>query len=255
MQDPLANVDALLVDIDGVLTVGSEVLPGAPDTIRDLRARDIAIRFMTNTTIYCRRSLMERMSALGFDIREGELFTATYAAAAYLHSQHARSYYPLLLPDAQLEFKGIPVDRENPEFVVVGDMGASLTYLRMNRAFRALLNGAQLVALHKKRMWRTEEGLFLDAGPFVVALEYAAEVGAVVTGKPSQTYFHMALDDLGISPERIAVIGDDIEIDVRGAQMMGMQGWLVKTGKFRKGDLGRGIWPDQVFDSIRDVLR
>ena len=255
MEDLLSTVDGLLIDIDGVLTHGSEVLPGAPDSIRGLRDRGVAIRFMTNTTIYCRRSLLERMAALGFDVREGELFTATYAAATYLRSQNATTYYPLLLPDAQLEFSGIAVDRDNPEFVVVGDMGASLTFVRMNRAFRALLNGAQLVALHKKRMWRTEEGLFLDGGPFVVALEYAAEVGAVVTGKPSQTYFHMVLEDLGLPPSRVAVIGDDIEIDVRGAQMMGMKGWLVKTGRFRKEDLGRGIWPDQVFDSIGDVLK
>ena len=255
MEDLLSTVDGLLIDIDGVLTHGSEVLPGAPDSIRGLRERGVAIRFMTNTTIYCRRSLLERMAALGFDVREGELFTATYAAATYLRSQNATTYYPLLLPDAQLEFSGIAVDRDNPEFVVVGDMGASLTFVRMNRAFRALLNGAQLVALHKKRMWRTEEGLFLDGGPFVVALEYAAEVGAVVTGKPSQTYFHMVLEDLGLPPSRVAVIGDDIEIDVRGAQMMGLKGWLVKTGRFRKEDLGRGIWPDQVFDSISDVLK
>ncbi len=255
MSDLLSTVDGLLIDIDGVLAVGSEVIPGAPATIRELRARGITIRFMTNTTIYCRLSLMERMSALGFDIREGELFTATYAAASYLRSQNASSYYPLLLPDAQLEFTGIAIDRENPEFVVVGDMGANMSFLRMNRAFRALLNGAQLVALHKKRMWRTEEGLFLDGGPFVVALEYAADVGAVVTGKPSQTYFHMVMDDLGIDASRIAVIGDDIEIDVRGAQVNGLKGWLVKTGRFRKEDLGRGIWPDQTFKTINDILK
>lgn len=254
MEDVLSTVDGLLIDIDGVLTVGNEVIPGAPDTIRDLRARGIAIRFMTNTTIYCRSSMVERMAALGFDISERELFTAAYAAAAYLRSQEATSYYPLLLPDAQLEFSGIPVDEESPEFVVVGDMGASLSFPRMNRAFRACLNGAQLVALHKKRMWRTEEGLFLDGGPFVVALEYAADVGAVVTGKPSQTYFHMVLEDMGIPASRVAVIGDDIEIDVRGAQMNGLKGWLVKTGRFRKEDLGRGIWPDQAFDSINDIV-
>ena len=89
MEDALSTVDGLLIDIDGVLTVGNEVIPGAPETIRELRARDIAIRFMTNTTIYCRRSLLERLTALGFDIHEGELFTATYAAARYLRSQEA----------------------------------------------------------------------------------------------------------------------------------------------------------------------
>jgi ribonucleotide monophosphatase NagD (HAD superfamily) len=118
-----------------------------------------------------------------------------------------------------------------------------------------VLNGAQLVALHKKRSWRSEEGMFLDAGPFVVALEYASGVGAVVIGKPSQTYFRMVLDDMGLPPARVAVIGDDIEIDVRGAQLMGMQGWLVKSGRFRREDLARGIWPDRLMNNITELVR
>ncbi len=255
MSDLLSSVDGLLIDIDGVLVRGSEVIPGAPETIRALRARQIPLRFITNSTIYSRLSLLDRLLALGFPVAADELFTATYAASQYLRSREARSYYPLLMPDAQLEFEGIEVDEETPEFVVVGDMGASFTFPRLNRAMRALLNGAELVALHKKRMWRAEEGLFMDAGPFVVALEYAAEVSAVVIGKPSQAYLRMALDELNIIPARVAMIGDDIEIDVRGAQVMGMQGWLVKTGRFRKEDLGRGIWPNQLLESIRDILQ
>jgi HAD superfamily hydrolase (TIGR01458 family) len=255
MGDLLSTIDGLLIDIDGVLIRGSEVIPGATETVQALRARQIPFRFITNTTIYSRRSLLERLLAMGFAIKEHELFTATYAAALYLRSQNATRYYPLLLPDAQLEFHGIEVDEEMPEFVVVGDMGASFTYPRLNKALRAVLNGARLVALHKKRIWRTEEGLFLDAGAFVVALEYAAEVGAVVIGKPSQSYFHLVLDDLGVPPARVAMIGDDIEIDVRGAQYLGMQGWLVKTGRFRKEDLGRGIWPDRLLENVTDILK
>lgn len=255
VNDFLADVDGLLIDIDGVLIRGDEVIPGAIETIQALRARQIPFRFMTNTTIYCRHTLVERMVARGIPIQEPELFTATFAASQYLRSLNATSYYPLLLPDAQLEFDGIEVDEETPEFVVVGDMGASFTFVRLNRAFRALLNGAQLVALHKKRSWRSEEGLFLDAGAFVVALEYAAETSASVIGKPSATYFQMVLDDLGLPPERVAVIGDDIEADVRGAQLMGMQGWLVKSGRFRREDLGRGIWPDRLLDNIADIVQ
>ncbi|NJN82252.1 MAG: HAD hydrolase-like protein [Caldilineaceae bacterium] len=191
---------------------------------------------------------------MGFPMDEEELFTATYAAAEYLRSQNATSYMPLMMPDAQLEFAGIDVDEESPEFVVIGDMGASFTFPRLNHAFRAVLNGAQLVALQKKRMWRTEQGLFLDAGPFVVALEYATGVNAVVVGKPSSAYFSLVLEKLALPASSVAMIGDDIEIDVRGAQMMGMQGWLVKTGRFQKGDLGRAIWPDRIFESIADIF-
>lgn len=255
LTDLLSTVDGLLIDIDGVLTLGEEVIPGAPEVIATLRARKIPFRFMTNTTIYCRYTLLDRLHALGFAATLDELYTATYVAARYLKEQNAQSYFPLLLPDAQLEFAGIDVDEEAPEYVVVGDLGASFTFARLNRAFRAMLNGAKLVALHKKRHWRTPDGLFLDAGPFVMALEYAAEINAIVVGKPSEAYFRMVLDDLGLPLDRVAMIGDDIEIDVRGARRMGIQGWLVKTGRFRKEDLGRGIWPDLVLESIADLIK
>ncbi len=254
MSKLLSCVDGLLIDIDGVLMLGDEVIPGATETIRALRDRQIPFRFMTNTTVYCRQTLLEHLNARGFDVTLDELYTATYSAARYLRQQQAKSYLPLLLPDAQLEFAGIDVDEETPEYVVVGDLGASFTFARLNRAFRALLNGARLVALHKKRHWRTPQGLFLDAGPFVVALEYATESNAVVVGKPSEAYFQSVLDDLGLPPARLALIGDDIEIDVLGAKRMGIQGWLVKTGRFRKEDLARGIWPDQILNSIVDLI-
>lgn len=254
MKRSLAGVDGLLFDIDGVLLLGEEVIPGAAETVSALRARGIPYRFMTNTTIYCRYTLLDRLHARGFDLDLTELYTATYVAARYLHDQNAQSYFPLLLPDAQLEFSGIDVDEENPEYVVVGDMGASFTFARLNKAFRALLNGAKLVALHKKRHWRTPDGPYLDAGPFVMALEYATEQSAVVVGKPSAAYFNLVLEDLKLPPNRVAMIGDDIEIDVRGAKRMGMQGWLVKTGRFRKEDLGRGIWPDRVLNSVADLM-
>jgi len=250
----LASIDGLLIDIEGVVMRGNEVIPGAQEALQTLRARGIPYRFITNTTIYCRHTLLERLQAMGFSIQVEDLFTATYAAARYLQEQNAKSYYPLLLPDAQQEFAGLDVDEEQPDFVVMGDMGASFTFARLNRALQAILNGARFVALHKKRTWRTEQGLYMDAGPFVVALEYAAELKAEVVGKPSRAYFRMVLDELGIAPDRVAMIGDDIESDVRGAQLIGMQGWLVKTGRFRKEDLARGIWPDRVFESIAEIF-
>ncbi len=254
MADLLSSVDGLLIDIDGVLLRGDEVIPGAHEAIASLRARGIPFRFMTNSTIYCRYTLLERLRSLGFPATIDELYTATYVASQHLRAQHARTYFPLLLPDAQLEFGDLEVEEEDPEFVVIGDMGASFNFSRLNRAFRAVLNGARLVALHKKRSWRTENGLFLDAGPFVVALEYAADVNALVVGKPSAAYFRMVLADLGLPAHRVAMIGDDIESDVRGAQMVGAQGWLVKSGRFRREDLAQGIWPDRVLNSIADLV-
>jgi len=249
-----STIDGLMIDIAGVLTIGGEPIPGAQVALQTLRARGIPLRFITNSTIYCRHTLCDLLQRLGFAIELDELFTATLAASLYLQEQKAESYLPLLMPDAQQEFAGLDVDEQNPQYVVVGDLGAGFTYARMNTAFRALLNGAHLVALHKKRFWRTPDGLFIDAGSFVAALEYASGVGALVVGKPSSAYFRMVLDDLGVPPQRVAMIGDDIEADVRGAQKIGAQGWLVKTGKYRRQDLGRAIWPEQIFENFGQLV-
>jgi phospholysine phosphohistidine inorganic pyrophosphate phosphatase len=255
LSELLSSVDGLIIDIDGVLTRGNEVIPGALDALATLRARGIPHTFMTNSTIYCRYTLTERMQQMGIPLEIDQLFNATYVAAQYLRSQNAERYFPLLMPDAQLEFEGMDVDEENPQFVVVGDLGPGFTFTRLNTAFRVLLGGAQLVALHKRRFWRTEDGLYMDAGPFVQALEYAADTGAIVVGKPSSSYFNMVLSYMNLPPDRVAVVGDDIEADVRGAQRIGAKGWLVKTGKFRREDLGRGIWPDEIFGSLEELVQ
>ena len=144
----------------------------------------------------------------------------------------------------------------SPEAVVVGDLGTEWDFERMNRAFRAIQGGALLVALQKNRYWMTGDGISLDAGPFVVALEYAARTEAVMVGKPSRDFFLLAASSLGVELDRITMIGDDIEADVGGAQAVGMKGVLVRTGKFRESDLKRAdLSPDDVAADVGAVVR
>jgi HAD superfamily hydrolase (TIGR01458 family) len=124
----------------------------------------------------------------------------------------------------------------------------------LNRAFRQVMEGATLVALQKNRYWLTADGLTLDAGPFVAALEYAAGCESVVLGKPSAPFFHSAARALGVPLDSIAVIGDDVEADVAGAQRAGLQGVLVRTGKYREDEVRRsGVQPDHILRSIAQV--
>src|SRR5262249_27599943 len=122
-----------------------------------------------------------------------------------------------------------------------------------------LLDGVPLVALEKDRFWLGPTGLELDTGPYVAALEYASGAKATVCGKPSPTFFQTALASLGMTTdgahaERPAMIGDDLWSDVDGAQKAGLQGWLVRTGKFRADVLEKsGVRPDRILDSIADL--
>jgi len=124
----------------------------------------------------------------------------------------------------------------------------------LNRAFRHLLAGAELIALQKNRYWLREDGLCLDVGPFVAALEYAAGCKAHVVGKPAAAFFSHVLDGVGTTPDRAVMVGDDVESDIGGALGAGLAAIMVRTGKYRSDAvLASGIQPTATVDSIADV--
>ena len=93
----------------------------------------------------------------------------------------------------------------------------------------------------------------MDAGGFIAALEFAAGVEATLIGKPSRDFFTLAASSMGLKPDEVLMVGDDIESDIKGAQDAGMKAVLVKTGKYREGDLERGITPDGVLESVAQL--
>jgi HAD superfamily hydrolase (TIGR01458 family) len=145
-------------------------------------------------------------------------------------------------------------DATHIDYVVVGDAGEAMTYGALNRAFRALSGGAELIALEKDRSWMAQDGLMLSAGPFVAALEFATGKTATVMGKPSRQFFEMALSDMNLTADKVVMIGDDILTDIAGARKAGMRAVLVRTGKFSQAALeGTAIKPGFVIDSIAGI--
>jgi HAD superfamily hydrolase (TIGR01458 family) len=186
----------------------------------------------------------EQLRSLGFGVDETEIFTPARAAAGLIGD---RSCFPLVDESLLEDLREMTLDQERPDYVLVGDLGEGFTYDRLNAAFRLLVGGAELLALQKNRYWRTQEGLSLDAGPFVAALEYASGKSATVVGKPERAFFRLALVDMGLEPHEVAMVGDDTESDVAGAQAAGLRGILVKTGKYRPEAEGE---PDLVLESV-----
>jgi HAD superfamily hydrolase (TIGR01458 family) len=241
------RVEGLLVDLDGTLYIGDEPVEGAREAIGRLRTSGLAIRFVTNTTRKPCRMVGEHLLALGFEVEEAEIFTPARAAAGLIGEE---SCLPLVDESLLEDLAGITLTRDHPDHVLVGDLGEGFTYPRLNAAFRCLVSGAGLIALQRNRYWRTEDGLALDAGPFVAALEYASGKSATVVGKPEESFFRLALDDLGLSSHEVAMVGDDAEADVAGAQGVGLRGIQVKTGKYHPETGGE---PDLLLDSIAAV--
>ena len=139
--------------------------------------------------------------------------------------------------------------------LVVGDLGTGWDYYRLNRAFRLLMSWPRpvLIALGMTRFWNAPDGLRLDTAPYVMALQHASDANVVVTGKPALAFYQAAINILGAAPNETLMVGDDIRGDIEGAQKAGLKAVLVRTGKFRSGDLDSQVKPDGLMDSVSDL--
>ncbi|VDN41039.1 unnamed protein product [Gongylonema pulchrum] len=254
---------AVLIDLSGTLHVEDMCIAGAPAALKRLRCNPrCVIRFVTNTTKQSANRLWQHLKELGFEISQSEIFTSLSAAKELIKKNDLRPM--LFLENEALEdFQDVTV--KEPNAVVIGLAPSKFDFTSMNAAFRLLLNGAELIAIHKGRFYRQKDGLSLGPGPFVKALEYAADAEAssfliagsslnwasycclkqlfcacfkaVVVGKPERGFFRLALNSIGgsaIAPEQAIMIGDDFRDDVLGAINAGMRAILVRTGKYRE---------------------
>ena len=232
LDQGLVRIQGLLIDLDGVVTIGGKLVSGAGAALARLHER-IPYRFITNTTRRPRRRVVADLAALGLAVDVDHLYTPAALVRAYC-AERALSPFLVTHPDLAEDFKGLPTGGR--EAVIVGDAGDFFTYARMNAGFRKLMHGADFLALATNRAFQDGDGdLSLDAGPFVAALEFASRRKATVFGKPAQAFFDAAVAGLGLSPGAVAMIGDDVEADVGGAMAAGLAGVLVRTGKYRAG--------------------
>ncbi len=251
----MSSFRGVLVDIDGVLHVSMQPIAGAAETLQWLERRGYQACFVTNTTTSSRATLVQRLQAIGLPLVEERVMTAPVATANYI-----RQHYPgkrcwlLTKGDTARDFAGIELVESNADIVVIGGAEELLTYEAMNRAFQVLMDGAVLLATHTNLYWRTNEGLQLDSGPFVYALELATGKRATVLGKPNRAFFEQALLTMGVQPHEALMVGDDIENDIGAAQQAGLRGVLVCTGKHRADSpLLERIHPDAILPSIADL--
>jgi HAD superfamily hydrolase (TIGR01458 family) len=233
LTDKTPRPVGLLIDLDGTVWADGDLIEGASEAIAALRAAEAPFRFLTNTTRRPRSALVEELGRLGIQSSIRECFNAPAAAAIWLANQDINRVSLLLDEASYVDFPGFEIDDDTPEAVVVGDLGSDWTFEILDRAFRAVMSGAELVALQKNRYWKAEGRFSLDAGPFVAALEYAAGKEARLVGKPSRELFHTMAAELGLPPERVAMVGDDPEADIEGARTAGLQPVAVRTGKYR----------------------
>ncbi len=252
----LEGLAALLLDLDGVLYVEGEPVAGAPDAVGSLREIGFDLRFVTNTTARSRGQTLEKLERIGFSLDPEELVTPARLARRHCEQAGHRRVALIMNDAVKADFEGLEEVGEAVDAVIMGDLGEQFGFAILNRAFRHVMDGAELIALQKNRFWLTADGLSLDAGPFVAAVEYASGKEAFVVGKPSAGFFDSVLDDLGRQRGEVAMVGDDVESDIGGALDAGLRAVLVRTGKYREDFVAAsGIEATATIDSIAELPR
>ncbi len=285
MSDPslraaLQGVRGLLLDLDGVLVLKGAAVPGAVDAMNELGRLAFPYLVVTNTSLVSRSRLAGWGRKVGFATPVDRFQSALSASADIARRDYAdRPIFVIASPDARTELTGLNVvtgeevdsDPSSIAAVILGDSPDELTKVNLDRAFRCVKAGAELLGMHRNPWWLTKAGPTLDAGAFLVGLEWAAGRRARVVGKPSPAFFASAVRRLaGEAAERgeppllrsqLAMVGDDVNSDIGGGRRAGLRTIFVRSGKHGDAELeavaGRKRFPyapDGVATSIAEVV-
>ena len=248
-------IEGIFFDISGVLLDGAELLQNADKAINYVEEKKLPYRLITNTSQQPRSKIVKQLQDAGINIAEEHVYTAPLAAKDYVLSHNLR---PFCLIHRGLKCEFSDIVQNDPNAVIIGDAANDFNYVNLNHAFRLCLEGAPLIAIGHNKYFKKSGDFFMDAGPFVEAIEYACDIEAVITGKPSVDFFSQVLASIQLKAEQVALIGDDIYGDIQGAINAGLESRLVRTGKYRDDDENKtkpkAIVVNDVLAAVEDLL-
>lgn len=245
-----------LIDMDGVIYRGNELIPGANAFIQQLTENEIPFLFLTNNSQRTRLDVVMKLRRMGIDVEEHHVFTCAMATARFLASQKPAGTAYVIGEGGLLNAlhqNGYAVVDKSPDYVVVGE-GRTLTLEMVETAVQMVLDGARLIATNLDPNCPTQTGTRPGCGAIVSLLEVATGLKAFSVGKPSPVMMRTARKQLGLATSETIMIGDTMETDILGGAQMGYRTVLVLSGGTRLGDLERFAYrPDVIVDSIADL--
>ncbi len=263
-------IGGVLFDIDGVLVTSWKPIPGAAETLRTLADNQVSCAYLTNTTTRSRAQIAELLSKSGMSVSADEVITAAALTADYVRSRYPGARCFLVnsgqiaedMPGIDIvcstEFSGQRAP-ETPDVVLLGGAGPAYSHLTLSWVYDWMAQGVPVVAMHRSTAWTTADGLRIDTGMYLIGMEETSGRRATAVGKPAPEGFLSAAGRLGVDPDEMHMVGDDLNNDVIAAQVVGMTGVLVRTGKFRQDTLDRwaadefAMQPNHVIDSVADL--
>ncbi|KUI36365.1 HAD family hydrolase [Mycobacterium sp. IS-1496] len=263
-------IGGVLFDIDGVLVTSWRPIDGAAETLGVLAEHQVARSYLTNTTTKTRRQIADLLVDAGMHVTLDEVITAAVLTAEYVRDRYPGARCFLVnsgrigedMPGVDLVYAGeygpghVP---EQPDVVLLGGAGPEYDHLTLSWVYDWMARGVPVVAMHRSTSWNTADGLRIDTGMYLIGMEETSGRKATAVGKPAPEGFLAAAGALGVDPDEMYMVGDDLNNDVLAAQVVGMTGVLVRTGKFRQDTLDRwaadefAMQPNHVIDSVADL--
>lgn len=246
----------VLIDMDGVIYKGKQLVPGADCFVARLLAEKIPFAFLTNNSQRTRRDVATKLHRMGIPVQESHIFTCAMATARFLAAQKPGGTAFVIgeggLQQA-LHTNGYSIVDDDPDYVVVGE-GRTFNMEILEAAVTMILRGAKLIATNLDPNCPTAHGLRPGCGAIVAMLESATGLSAFSVGKPSPVMMRAARKELGLATDETIMIGDTMETDILGGASMGYRTVLVLTGSTHREDLVRFAYrPDHIVDSIAEL--
>ena len=251
------KASGLMIDLDGTIYKGGNIIPGAVEFVVSLKKRKIPFVFLTNNSASDREHYFKKLRGMGLDIERNNILSSTVSAVRYIKREFpGKKVFPLgtELFVREIVSNGIAVTDECPDIVLLA-FDKTITYEKLNKAYHFLLAGAEFIATHPDDLCPTEDAYDIDIGPFIRLLETMTGRTATITGKPNRLMVDIAAEAMGADPEGLWMIGDRLYTDIRMASDAGISSVLVLSGETSAEDLGgSGYRPTAVRGSVSEMV-
>ncbi len=256
------DLQAFIIDMDGVLWEGQRPLPGLAEFFAALRAGGRRFILATNNASQTPEQYQAKLAGFGVTVARDEILTSAQAAALYLRQTGPAGARVFPIGEAGLRealteqgFALAELYETDAQYVVVG-MDRGLTWDKLATATLNLRAGAVFVGTNPDKTLPTERGITHGNGAVLAALQAATDLPPLIIGKPEPTMYQLALRRLGVAPGAAAAIGDRLDTDILGAVRAGMRSVLVLSGVATRADLELSPFqPTWVLEDIRAVTR
>ena len=254
----LSGVQALILDMDGVLWRADQAIGDLPEIFRQIKARHLKVLLATNNSTRSVQQYLHKLAGFGVHIEAWQVINSSQATAHYLKEHYPQGGAVYVVGEEglfqALAEKGFQHELERVQAVVIG-MDRQITYDKLKQATLLVRSGIPMIATNPDRTFPTPEGLVPGAGSIIAALEAATDVEAFVVGKPSKEMFKVALERLGTSAGETLAVGDRLETDIAGAQAVGCKTALVLSGVTT--ETAARAWqpaPDFIFSDLAELV-